>query len=278
MLAALAVAEVERINDKYSRYAPTSFLSAINRDAARGHSVKLDQETAALIDYAFACYQKSDGLFDITAGVLRQAWNFTAVALPEPQTVQRLLSLIGLDKVVWQPPHISFPVPGMEIDLGGIGKEYAVDRVAVLLQAEGVEHALIDLGGDFFALGPRADGNDWAIGIRDPQHSVATIGQVLLSRGALTTSGDYARCIRIGGRRYSHILNPKTGWPASGLSSVTALASQCMVAGSMSTIAMLKEREGISWLANTGQSHLWIDDEGKRGGNLAATLKDQLKI
>ena len=200
-----------------------------------------------------------------TAGVLRRAWKFSSGRLPDEQDVKALLPLIGTDKLIWKPPNLSFSVAGMELDFGGIGKEYAVDRLATLLADEGVKHALIDLGGDFFAIGPQIDGEPWPIGLRDPHRAGTILQEVALSQGALTTSGNYQRCLEIGGRRYSHILNPQTGWPAQGLASVTAFAPQCMVAGSVTTIAMLKGRDGIEWLANLALAHLWVDENGQQG-------------
>lgn len=269
MLAALAIAEVERIQEKYSRYDAGSFLSQINRTAGTGAAISLDEESAALMDYAFSCYQKSDGLFDITGGVLRQVWNFSSGRLPTSEAVEQLLPLIGMDKLLWDRPQLAFARTGMEIDLGGIGKEYAADRVAALLKEEGVEHALIDLGGDFFALGPQSDGHPWSIALRDPHHASSILGTVHLTQGGLATSGDYERCILLDGRRYSHILNPQTGWPARGLASVTVVAPQCMVAGALTTIAMLKQRDGIAWLSAMDLPHLWVDEEGDRGGTLS---------
>jgi thiamine biosynthesis lipoprotein len=272
MLAALAVSEIERIERKYSRYKFDSALSVMNRAAGNGEIVTVDDETAGLLNYAFACHKKSGGLFDITAGVLRRAWNFHSGKLPDPHAVEALLPLIGIDKLIWEPPNLSYSVPDMELDFGGFGKEYAADRLAALLADEGMNHALIDLGGDFFALGPQIDGAPWSIGLRDPYRVETIMHTVALSQGALTTSGDYARSLEIGGRRYSHILNPRTGWPVQGLASVTALAPQCMVAGSVTTIAMLKGRDGIEWLSNLALAHLWVDENGTQGGSLLRTL------
>jgi len=268
MAAALAGAEVERIEAKYSRYKPDSILSTINRLAGEGETVEVDEETAGLLDYSFACHRKSDGLFDITAGVLRRVWNFSAGNLPANESIQKLLPLIGINKVRWTRPHLRFTVPGMEIDLGGIGKEYAVDRLASLLESEGIAHGLIDLGGDFFVLGPHPNGQPWKIGLRDPHDTANIAGEVEVSRGALATSGDYERCLEFKGQRYGHILDPRTGWPVQGLSSVTVVAPQCMVAGAAATIAMLKGHEGIAWLADIGLPHLWVAGEGRLGGNM----------
>jgi len=268
MLAALAVAEVERIEKKYSRYDENSSLSLINRKAAVGDSVRVDEETAGLIDFAMACFDKSGGLFDISSGILRRAWNFSSRRLPADESITALLPCVGLEKLIWRRPELSFSIAGMELDLGGIGKEYAVDRLASILAAEGVTQGMIDLGGDFFVLGPRPGGAPWKIGLRDPDIAGRLIDTVPISEGALATSGDYERCITIDGRRYSHILDPRTGWPVPGLSSVTVLAPHCMVAGALSTTAILKGSDGVNWLSDLGVSHRWVDDQGRQGGDL----------
>jgi thiamine biosynthesis lipoprotein len=265
---ASAVAEVERIERKYSRYDPRSLVSAINRAAAIGGGVDIDDETAALLDYAFACHAKSDGLFDITAGLLRRVWQFSSGRLPDVESVRSLLPLIGLEKLDWRRPVLGFRIAGMEIDLGGIGKEYAVDRVASLLRDATIERGLIDFGGDMTVLGPHPDGRAWTVGLRDPRHSDTTIAEIAISRGSLATSGDYERCVKIGGRRYGHILDPHTGWPVEGLASVSALAASCMVAGSAATIAMLKGHARGDWLRSTGLAHHWVDTDGRQGNTL----------
>ncbi len=271
MWAALAAAEVERIESKYSRYKSDSALSAINKEAGTGNLVTIDDETSGLIDFAFACYHKSDGLFDITSGVLRRAWSFNSQSLPDPRVIDALLPLIGQDKLYWKKPYLSLPLAGMEIDFGGIGKEYAVDRVATVLRDEGVNQALIDLGGDMFALDSCKDGLAWKVELCDPFHPTEVMGSVVLIAGALATSGDYERCIEINGKKYGHVLDPHTGWPTQGLSSVTVMASQCMVAGGLTTIAMLKGEHGRQWLETIEAPFLWVDDKNRRGGTLSMT-------
>jgi thiamine biosynthesis lipoprotein len=268
MSAAIAVAEAERINDKYSRYRSNSVLSELNRVAGEGKPILLDEETVELLEYAFSCYRKSGRLFDITAGVLRRAWDFASGRPPANEEIKALLPLIGMDKLIWRSPYLSFTIHGMELDLGGICKEYAVDRVAAILTDAGIEHGLINFGGDLFALGPQPNGQPWQIGIQDPTDPGKSAVDIPLSHGALATSGDYERYIDINGTRYGHILNPHTGWPVVGLSSVTTLAPQCMVAGSLTTIAMLKGRAGVPWLADMGLPHFWVDQNGRRGGIL----------
>lgn len=264
-----------RIECRYSRYRPDSVLSEINRVAGSGGTVVLDDETAALIDYAYACYRKSGGLFDITTGILRRAWNFPADILPEAEAVGRLLPLVGLNKVGWERPRLSFSVPGMELDLGGIGKEYAADRAAAICALGGISRGLIDLGGDLHAIGPQSDGTPWSVHLRHPREAGASVAVIPLVRGGLATSGDYERCVLINGCRHSHILDPRTGWPVQGLASVTVRAESCLIAGSLATMAMLKGKVGAEWLREIGVSATWVDTAGNIGGNLGQTEPPQ---
>lgn len=270
LAAELAMAEVQRIEQRYSRYRPDSELSRINTVAAAGGEVTVDAETAGLISYAYGCFEKSGGLFDITSGLLRRAWDFTSGRLPAPEALQPLLARIGLQQVRWQPPQLVFERPGMELDFGGIGKEYAADQAAAVCRSCGIVNGLVDLGGDMVAIGPHPDGEPWRIGIRHPRLPDTTMAEVVLHNEALASSGDYERCIEIGGKRYCHILDPRTGWPCEGLAAVSVLAPQCLVAGTVATTAMLKGRDGIPWLAATGLRHLTMDDLGVLGGNAMA--------
>jgi FAD:protein FMN transferase len=265
-----AIADVQRLEARYSRYKTDSFLSEINRAAAVGGSISVDKETASLLDYALTCYQQSDGLFDITSGILRRAWKFDQGKLPEQALIDGLLDKVGWHKVTWKKDKLKFSVPGMEIDFGGVVKEYAVDRAAALCYAQGIKHGVINLGGDIKVIGPRADGNPWRVGIQHPRNKGAVLDNLLLNEGALACSGDYERCIVINGVRYGHVLNPKTGWPVRHLASVSVVGDFCVVAGSASTIAMLKEDKGPDWLKNLRLPHLWVDVNGETGGTLCA--------
>ena len=271
-IAYSAIQEVHRIEALYSRYRKDSLLFQINLAAQHGNAIEVDNETAGLLDYAYACHKKSDGLFDITAGILRKAWDFSVVHLPKQEVINQLLPFIGLDKVQWQSPYLRFPFPGMELDFGGIGKEYAADRAAALCVSLGIEHGLVDLGGDIAVIGPHPNQEPWQIGICHPRKPDIPMATVEIERGALATSGDYERFIEIEGKRYCHLLNPKSGWPVRGLSSVSVLVDQCLVAGSIASIAMLKGSAGIDWLNELGVQYIWMDNEGRQGNCLPATL------
>nr|WP_305909881.1 FAD:protein FMN transferase [Methylomarinum sp. Ch1-1]MDP4522820.1 FAD:protein FMN transferase [Methylomarinum sp. Ch1-1] len=264
-VAAQAIQTVKRLERRYSRYLDDNRLSAINRAAKAGASIEVDEETAGLLNYAEACYLNSDGLFDISSGILRVAWDFGSAGLPEQSRIEALLPRIGWDKLSWRAPLLSFSRPGMELDFGGIVKEYAADQCAVICQQAGIGHGLINLGGDIRIIGPHPDGSPWSVGIRHPRDKNRHYSHIRLESGAVSSSGDYERCIRIGDRYYSHILDPRSGWPVSGLASVTVIAEHCLVAGSLSTIAMLKATAGESWLRENAVRALWVDINGNCG-------------
>ena len=177
---------------------------------------------------------------------------------------------MGWGKLRWQRPQLVLPLAGMQLDFGGYVKEYAADRVAGLCRELGLRHGLVDLGGDLAVVGPHPDGSPWRVGIRHPRAPEGAIASLALTAGGIATSGDYERCLVVDGRRYAHLLNPKTGWPVDGLASVTVAASHCLIAGTASTIAMLKgARAGPAWLDRLGLPSLRVDSEGNLSGPLA---------
>jgi FAD:protein FMN transferase len=264
-----AIAEVQRIERKFSRYLDDSMVSRINRSAGR-HAVAVDEETGQLLKFADQLWQQSGGLFDITSGVLRKAWNFSTPALPDALPLAHALSLIGWDRVLIDGDQVRLADEGMEIDFGGFGKEYAADRAAVMLHEAGVSNALVNLGGDLHALGDPSTA-PWSIDIQHPRppasNPLAHIAHVSLRQGGLATSGDYERFIDIDGHRYCHILNPLTGWPVSAHQSISVLAPTATAAGALTTIAMLKEERGLDWLDSQGVSYLAVCHDGQTRSN-----------
>jgi FAD:protein FMN transferase len=257
--ATRAIGEVHRIEVKYSRYRPDSIVSRVNAAAGTGMAVEVDDETAALIDFAGQLHDLSDGLFDITSGVLRKAWDFRAGRVPTNEELQLLLPLIGWSQVAWRDRHIELPRAGMELDFGGFGKEYAADRAMAILAAAGQRHGFVNLGGDIRVLGPRGDGRAWRFGIQHPRRAEGTIASVDMVDGALASSGDYERFFELDGRRYCHILDPRTGWPVSSWSSVSVTAPACVAAGALTTIAMLKGEQALDFLNTQWATYLAAD-------------------
>ncbi len=260
-LARPAIDEVRRIEAAWSRYRPDSIVSRINAQAGAA-AVPLDPETEALLAYAGTLYQSSGGLFDITSGVLRRAWDFRRAEVPAAQALAPLLGLVGWHKAALEQHTMRLPQAGMEIDFGGFGKEYAADRAASLLVAQGVRHGYVNLGGDLHVIGPQADGQPWMIGIQDPRDRLALAATIPVASGGLATSGDYERFFECDGKRYCHILDPRSGMPVSHWRSVSVLAPVAIAAGSYATIAMLMEADGLAFLEQSGLAYLAIDRDG----------------
>ncbi|MBQ0731208.1 MAG: FAD:protein FMN transferase [Oleispira antarctica] len=261
-----AQAEVQRIEKKYSRYLDSSLLQTINKNAGI-KSTTIDAETAGLLNYADLCYQQSDGNFDITSGILRRVWNFKSNSLPDEKTIQQLLPLINWYSVQWDQNTIFLPEKNMEIDFGGFGKEYAADRAAEIFQSLGIQHGLVDLGGDIRIIGDKADKSGWDIGIRNPSQLESAISHITLHQGAMATSGNYERFMQVKHQHYCHILKANTGWPVNHWASVTILAPQCLVAGSLATLTMLAEQKGEKWIREQEIPFLAIDLKGLQLSN-----------
>lgn len=237
--------EIWRIEDKYSRYNEQSICSDINAKA--GQSVLIDQETYLLLNFAEQCYQLSDGLFDISSGVLRKAWFFDGSdKLPAKLIVADTLKLVGWDKIKFDQQQITL-ADNMEIDFGGIGKEYAVDRAIILSKQITDKPVLVNLGGDLAVTCARQNNEAWHVAIERPDIE-DELGKntkqdmiVSLKQGALATSGDARRFLLKKGKRYGHILNAKTGWPIENAPrSMTVVAPQCIQAGILATLSLLQ--------------------------------------
>jgi FAD:protein FMN transferase len=251
-IVALAAGEAARIEAKFSRYRRGNVIDAIN--SAQGRTITLDDETARLLDYAAQLFDLSDGRFDVTSGVLRRVWRFDGGdRVPAAAAVAALLPSVGWDKVQWRAPQIALPA-GMEIDLGGIGKEYAVDRAAALVRPLAT-HCLLNFGGDLLALGPQPNGQPWHVGIESLSGGTAA-RHIELGMGALATSGDARRFLLKDGQRYGHILDPTTGWPVAGAPhSITVAADTCTQAGMLATLALLQGKNAEAFLAAQGVQH-----------------------
>ncbi len=256
LLGEAAEAEARRIETKFSRYRDDNIVHVLNNSAGTG--VTVDDETADLLDFAHRCHEISGGRFDVTSGVLRRIWNFDGSdRVPSRKQAKVLLPLVGWQKITWRRPEIIVP-QGMEIDLGGLGKEYAVDKVATLLAERTTAPLLVNFGGDLRALGRRADGSSWQVGVELPGSVDTASLDLELGVGALATSGDARRFLLRNGVRYPHIINPRTGWPVMRAPrSVTVLGDTCTEAGLLATLAMLQGDQAEAFLAEQGVQN-WV--------------------
>lgn len=264
-LADIAVREVWRIERKYSRYLSENTFTRIHKQS--GHWQEIDDETYRLLEFADQGWQISDGLFDLTSGVLRKVWSFNGSdQLPEQADIQVLLSDIGWSKLdyrkVGDKAELLLP-EGMELDFGGIGKEYAVDRALGLMLAEAQADetsvsVLVNLGGDMACSGLRLNGESWKVAIERPDTDESSLALLSLAGGGLATSGDSRRYLLKEGVRYSHVLNPKTGWPVeSALRSITVAAPSCVQSGLIATLALLQGDNAENFLRAIGLRY-WL--------------------
>lgn len=247
--------EVRRIETKYSRFRPDSILSKIN--SSDGQKTTIDAETHYLLNYASVAFELSDGLFDITAGVLSKLWDFRNSIIPSPETIRTNLAYVGFQHIRFNSNSIILPA-GMSLDFGGIGKEYAVDCAAAICKSAGITHGIVDLGGDLHVIGPQPDNRPWKVGVRNPRAPENAIAELAITQGGLSTSGDYERYFEHSGKRYCHLLLPKTGMPVSYWASVSVVAPSCLLAGTLSTIAMLKQSDARIWLDEQEIQYLGI--------------------
>lgn len=249
--------EAWRIERRFSRYRSDSAVHNINENA--GCETVVDDECANLLDFAATLTRLSEGAFDITSGVLRKAWTFDGGEhVPSQAQIDALLESVGWHKVEWQRPLLKLR-RGMQIDLGGIGKEYAVDAAAMLVEKTAPElSCLINFGGDVAVRNARQDDKPWRVGIESCANMGAAERVVQLSRGALATSGDSRRFVFRGGHRYSHILDARTGWPVRNAPhSITVAADTCTQAGTITTLAMLQGANAEQMLRTSGMRY-WL--------------------
>ena len=249
-----------RIEDKFSRYRDDNIVARIN--SARGAPVEVDDETANLLDFADLMHRLSNGAFDITSGVLRRAWTFDGgTRVPTAAELERLLAFVGWSKVNWERPTLTL-LPEMQIDFGGIAKEYAVDQAVQVLTRISDLPVLVNFGGDLATTRQRRGGKPWRVGIEDvadsPDGRRHAVRLVELAAGALATSGDTYRFVTADGARLPHILDPHSGFPVRGAPrSVTVAAPTCTNAGMLTTLAMLRGPEAERFLETEAVRH-WI--------------------
>lgn len=261
---------VRHYENKYTRFKSTSLTSQINQAAGTGQRIKVDEETTKLLDYAHVLFTQSEGLFDITSGVLRNAWDFRKNIRPSDAQIHRVLPLIGWSAVEWKASSIYLPMKGMQIDFGGFVKEYIADVIANQCLSLGISYGLVNLGGDIKVIGPHPDGSAWQVGIQHPRIAGESIASIALSCGGIASSGDYERFMEVDGQRYCHLLNPKTGQSIQPyFSGVSVVANDCLIAGSFTTLALLKSEKEPEWIQDSGLPFLAID----QAMNVIGTLK-----
>ncbi|MBA3848726.1 MAG: FAD:protein FMN transferase [Opitutus sp.] len=238
-----ARAWVGNFEARYSRFRPASLLSRINASAGSGTWIGVDAEMEAMLDVCQATHQLTGGILDATAGPLLKLWDYKIAhhSLPDPARIAATRALVGWGLVERRPGAVRLPRAGMALDFGGWGKEWAVDAVAALAGQLGVREALIDFGHDIRGLGRPPGRPAWHVGLEDPDRPGSHHGSIAVHGGrGVASSGDYRRHFTLQGRRYGHIVDPRTGWPtAHEVRQVTVIADTCFQAGLLSTTAFI---------------------------------------
>jgi len=263
------VREIQRIERLLTTYNEDSETSLINRNAGLA-PVPVSKETFDLIERSIRISRITQGAFDITYGsVDRRLWNFdtSMQALPDKETARQMVRLINYRNIVSDPVNttILLKEKGMRIGFGGIGKGYAAERAKMVMQEEGVTSGVVNASGDLTAWGYQPDGEPWTIGIVNPNAAGQVFSMLNVTNMALATSGNYEKYITIGGKRYSHTINPRTGLPVTGIKSVTILCPNAEIADAMATPVMIMGiRAGLDMINQLKDIEaVLIDDEDK---------------
>ncbi len=275
-LVQIVLDEYRRIDEGMSTYKDDSELSRVNRDAAT-MPVPVSDELFELLRRALAFSASSEGAFDITYESVGYLYDFRSAARPSAGDIETRLSAINHAHVQLDPEArtVAFAQQGVRVNLGGIAKGYAVERGAALLREAGVEHAMLNAGGDTRVLGDRR-GQPWIIGIRHPRVADAVVTRLPLEDEAISTSGDYERFFEENGRRYHHILNPRTGEPTEGVLSVTVIGPDATLTDGLSTaVFVMGARRGLALIDRTdGYEAIVVEANGQlsySGGLTAPT-------
>ena len=233
-----AVAAVRRVEARMSTYRPESEISTLNRLGAR-EDVSLSEDTLQVLREAVRFSRLTDGAFDVTYAPLRTLWRKAEREgrLPAEEEIAGALHAVGSDKLILGEHAARFTADGMEVDLGGIAKGYAIELAAQAMKRAGARSALVDVGGDMRVVGRREDGARWQVEVRDPRPGARAPMVLELEDAGVATSGDYARFFRVGEKTFSHIVDPRTGRAVRDVPSATVVAPDATTADALATAA-----------------------------------------
>jgi len=294
-LAYRSLLALHHVDSLMSNWTQTSDVARINRMAAK-EVIEVHPEVALVVALAGRITRESDGAMDITVEPLVRLWGFLGGPrrVPAQDEITKALASVGPDKMRFDPVRktIRFTNPNTKIDLGGIAKGYAVDVVAGGLDRAGTTDALVDLSGNMVALGNAAGKDGWAVGVRDPSGERPYLGTIHLHGDAISTSGNYEQFVDVDGKRYGHIIDPRTGWPAQGLASVTVVsksAALCdawdtglFVLGSEKARAVAKAHDEFAVVivepAPNGAFVVWVEEPLRSRFKLASGTKGTISL
>lgn len=263
-----AYAEIDRIEEMISSWREGSETSAINRGAGV-RPVAVSPELFNLIRRALKVSDLTGGAFDVTFAGVGRLWDFKAATprLPDPEEVRRAIARVDYRKIALDETArtVFLREPGMRIGFGAIGKGYAANRAALLLKESGIENATVNAGGDLLGLGRPEDGGEWEIGIAHPRNRDHVFARLRIRDQAVVTSGDYESYVIIDGKRYGHIIDPKTGYPVDHLQSVTVICPDAELADALATATfVMGPIEGLKLVNSLNAVEaLFVDRDGK---------------
>lgn len=264
----LAIAEVKRIENQISDWIPTTQISLVNKNAGI-QAIKVDLEVYDLLERAIKISEITDGAFDISYASMDKIWKFdgSMTAMPTAEAIKKSVAKIGYKNIILnkQDQTVFLKVAGMKLGLGGIGQGYIADKVKELLVANGCQSGIVNVSGDINAWGKQINGKPWTVGIINPMNKNKVFATFPLENSSVETSGNYEKYVMFDGIRYSHIIDPRTGFPAQGVVSVSVFAKQTEIADALATgIFVLGVEVGLDLVNQLkGIECIIVDDKGK---------------
>ncbi|WP_162845946.1 FAD:protein FMN transferase [Seongchinamella sediminis] len=269
-IVAIALAELERLESKFSAYHPDSLISRINQAAGTGCYTPLDAEARSLFDFVTVLWEESSHLFDPTVSILDHCYDEHGQLKATDSQLKDMLKLVGWSQLQLTDEGALLPTKGMLLDLTSCIRPYAIDSVRRKLLKEGVQHAMIEMAHDAATIGKQADGANWLLGLRHPMGSRTAINRIKVSGKGFAMRGDFERRIGFRDEHFGRGLSPVDGYPVPGMLSVSVVADSCLDACGAATIARLKtEQAAINWLQKLGLPWMAIDRQLRCHGPLS---------
>jgi len=262
------IAEISRIENLISDWKSTSQVSAVNRNAGIA-PVKVSAEVFTLTERAIALSKVTRGAFDISFAAMDRIWKFdgSMTKMPSPETIKKSVAKVGYQNIILDKQHstVFLKLKGMKIGFGALGEGYAADRCREMMLSRGIKAGIVNASGDMSTWGKQPNGDDWSIGITNPMREDTLLAVIPLKKNAVVTSGSYRKFVAFNGKRYSHIINPATGYPATGLISVTIFGPSAETANGLSTSTMvLGKIAGTQLIKKYAEySYIIITDKGE---------------
>ncbi len=275
----IAIEEIKRIENIISSWNPNSQTSLINKNAGIKH-VKVDEELFNLIERSLMISKLTNGAFDISYASMDKIWKFdgTMKTFPSEEKIKNSVSKVGFENIILDKvaSTVFLKLEGMKIGFGAIGKGYAADKAKKILISKGVKAGIINASGDMNTWGKQPNGDDWMVGITNPMNKNKVFALMPISNSAVVTSGNYEKYVKFNGKRYTHIINPKTGYPSSGIISVSVFASKAELADALATsIFVMGKETGLDFINQLkGVECVLVDDAGKIHTSKTIKLKN----